>query len=272
MLSRILLRHPLDTAARLGLASALAVVLIASSSTMTTATAGEMVEFKNPMGGTTRGYLALPEGDAPAPAILVIQEWWGLTEWITDNADRMAALGFVALAVDLYEGKSTDDPGEAHELMRALDPGEGVAHLKAALDYLGTLDRVDQDRQVAAIGWCMGGMYSRLIAQESEKIGPAIICYGSVAVEPEQVTALAGAGRPVLGIFGAQDRGIPADRVRQVFDALNEAGAKTDLHLYDDAGHAFMRPGGDQFVEPAAEDAWVQIAAFLFAHLKPSTR
>ncbi|MEW4568143.1 dienelactone hydrolase family protein [Tautonia sp. JC769] len=228
------------------------------------AVAGEMVEFKNPMGATTKAYLALPEGDAKAPAILVIQEWWGLTDWIKQNADRMAGLGYVALAVDLYDGKSTDDPGEAHELMRALDPSEGVAHLRGAIAYLQEHDRVDQDRKVAAIGWCMGGMYARLIAQQSDAVGPTTICYGSVSIEPEQIDALA--GRPVLGIFGAQDRGIPADRVRQVFDALKNAGSTVDLHIYDSAGHAFMRPGGDQYVEDAADDAWKQITEFLAEH------
>ncbi|WP_169975954.1 dienelactone hydrolase family protein [Tautonia rosea] len=243
----------------------LAVALLLIGAASTPAVAGEMVEFKNPMGTSTKGYLALPEGDAKAPAILVIQEWWGLTDWIKENADRMADLGYVALAVDLYDGKATDDPGEAHELMRALDPSEGVGHLKGAIEYLQTLDRVDQDRKIAAVGWCMGGMYSRMIAQQSDAIGPTIICYGSVSIEPDQIDALA--GRPVLGIFGAQDRGIPADRVRQVFDALKKAGSTVDLHLYDSAGHAFMRPGGNQYVEDAADDAWKQITTFLAEHL-----
>ena len=101
-----------------------------------------MVEFKNAMGQPTKGYLAMPEGDGKAPAILVIHEWWGLTDWVKQNADRFAEQGYVALAVDLYDGKATDDPGEAHELMRALDPGEGVADLKGGLEYLESLDRV----------------------------------------------------------------------------------------------------------------------------------
>ncbi|WP_158633625.1 dienelactone hydrolase family protein [Tautonia sociabilis] len=232
--------------------------------------AGEMVEFTNPMGGTTRAYLAAPEGDGKVPALLVIQEWWGLTDWIKQNADRFAEQGYLALAVDLYDGKATNDPGEAHELMRALDPSEGVAKLKGAVDFLRSHDRVDQGKKLGAIGWCMGGMYSRLIAQQSEEIGPTAICYGSVATEPSQIEALAGAGRPVLGIFGAQDRGIPADRVRQVFTALKEAGSEVELHIYDDAGHAFMRPGGDQYVPSAARDAWQEVDTFFAEHLKGS--
>src|SRR3954454_5647459 len=82
--------------------------------------ATETVEFKG-SGGTTRGFLAKPRGEGPFPAIVVVHEWWGLTDWIKENTGRLAELGFVALAVDLYDGKVTQDPGEAHELMRALD-------------------------------------------------------------------------------------------------------------------------------------------------------
>lgn len=165
----------------------------------TSASAGEMVEFKNTMGEPTKAYLATPEGDAKAPAILVIQEWWGLTDWIKENADRLAEQGYVALAVDLYDGKATADPSEAHELMRALDPSEGVADLNGAIEFLRSHDRVDQSKKIGAIGWCMGGMYSRLVAQQSSEVGPTVICYGSVTPDPSQIKALA--GRPVLGIF-----------------------------------------------------------------------
>jgi carboxymethylenebutenolidase len=247
----------------LGLAASLGLILTSASA----ATAGEMVEFKNAMGQPTKAYLAAPEGNGKAPAVLVIQEWWGLTDWIKENADRLADQGYVALAVDLYDGKSTDDPEEAHELMRALDPSEGVADLKGGIEFLRAHDRVDQDKPIGAIGWCMGGMYSRMVAQQSDQVGPTVICYGSVTTDPEQIEALA--GRPVLGIFGAQDRGIPADRVRQVFDALKEAGSEAKLHLYDDAGHAFMRPGGS-YAEASATDAWQQIDTFLAEHLKGS--
>ncbi|QDV34239.1 dienelactone hydrolase family protein [Tautonia plasticadhaerens] len=248
----------------LGLAAGLGLIVASAGGSH----AGEMVEFKNAMGQPTRAYLAAPEGDAKAPAVLVIQEWWGLTDWIKENADRLAEDGYVALAVDLYDGKSTDDPGEAHELMRALDPSEGVADLEGAIEFLRSHDRVDQGKKIGSVGWCMGGMYSRLIAQQSDQVGPTVICYGSVTTDPEQVGALA--GRPVLGIFGAQDRGIPADRVREVFEALREGGSEVDLHLYDDAGHAFMRPGGDQYVESDADDAWQRIEAFFAEHLKGS--
>ena len=230
------------------------------------AEAGEMVTFQNAMGQETRGYLAKPEDAEGAPAILVIQEWWGLTDWIKQNADRFAEHGYIALAVDLYDGKATDDPAEAHELMRALDPTEGVADLKGGLDYLASLPGAGSEK-VGAIGWCMGGMYARLIAQDSDRVGPTAICYGSVTTDAEQVKALG--GRPVLGLFGAQDRGIPAEKVLEVFKALEEGGSPVTLKIFEDAGHAFMRPGGDQYVEPAANEAWTLIDAFFEETLKP---
>ncbi len=227
--------------------------------------AGEMVRFKNTMDQETAGYIALPDGAEEAPAILVIHEWWGLTDWVKEQADRLAERGYVALAVDLYDGKATDDPGEAHELMRALDQSEAIHDLKGAIAYLATRSEV-ADQPFGAIGWCMGGLYSRLSLQNSDRIGPAVICYGSITADPTQVEAAS--GRPVLGIFGAQDRGIPASRVRQYFDALEEAGSEVDLKIYDNAGHAFMRPGGSQYVAESAQDAWMKIDNFFAKYLK----
>jgi carboxymethylenebutenolidase len=228
--------------------------------------AGEKVEIPGPGGKAIAGYLALPEGQETAPAVVVIHEWWGLTDWVKGNADRLAKLGYVALAVDLYDGKATDDAGEAHELMRALDQSEGVAKLKAGVAYLEGLDRVEKGKKVGAIGWCMGGGYSRQLAQAMPEVGPIVICYGSVATEPEQIKQLA--GKPVLGIFGATDRGIPVAKVEEFAGALKKAGSEVDLHIYPDAGHGFMRPGGPQYAEGPAADAWKQIEGFLAGALK----
>ncbi|CAN5815275.1 dienelactone hydrolase family protein [soil metagenome] len=242
----------------LGLAAA---VLLGLAWTGVAAVAGETVEFEGGK-GPIKGYLAKPEGNGPFPAILVIHEWWGLADWIKQNADHFAEQGYVALAVDLYDGKVTDDPGEAHELMRALDDGEAIADLKGAVRFLRSHEAVDQDQKLGAIGWCMGGKFSRLIAQNSEEIGPTAICYGSVATEPDQIKALSGDGRPVLGIFGGDDRGIPVDRVKQFASALADQGSDVSLYIYEGAGHAFMLPGGRQHDEPATENAWKQIDEF----------
>lgn len=227
-------------------------------------TAG-MVEFQGGA-GLIKGYLARPKGDGPFPAVVVIHEWWGLSEWIKGNARRLAGEGYVALAVDLYGGKATSDPGEAHELMRALNEKEGVADLKGGIAYLESLSYVRKGRKLGVVGWCMGGGYARKLAQESEHIGPAAVCYGAVTLDTEELASLK--GKPVLGIFGAGDRGIPADRVKQFASALKNQGNKVELHIYEGAGHGFMRPDGPHHNAKAAADAWMRIDDFFAANLK----
>ena len=193
-----------------------------------------------------KGYLAKPEGNGPFPAVVVIHEWWGLTDWVKGNADRLAGEGYVALAVDLYGGKATDDPAVAHELMRALDAKEGTHDLEGGVAYLKSLDYVAKNKKMGAVGWCMGGMYSRLIGEESKAIGPVVICYGSISLDPPAIDKLA--GKPVLGIFGGKDRGIPVDKVQEYAGLLKSKGSKVDIHVYKDAGHGFMRP--DPLIAP----------------------
>jgi carboxymethylenebutenolidase len=246
----------------LGFLTAVPTVAVAAGGPVDTS----VVSFKGGA-GPIKGFLAKPKGNGPFPAIVVVHEWWGLADWIKENTERFAGKGYVALAVDLYGGKVTKDPGEAHELMRALDPNEGVADLKAGVDYLAALPFVAKNKKLGAIGWCMGGMYSRLVAQASDAVGPTVICYGSVATEPDQVAKLS--GKPVLGIFGATDRGIPVAKVEQFADLLKKGGGPITLKVYKDAGHGFMRPGGPQYNASAASDAWEQIDNFLATHLRP---
>src|SRR5262245_38081497 len=108
---------------------------------------------------TVKGYLAVPEGKGPFPGVVVIQEWWGLNDWMKEQARRFAGQGYVALAPDLYRGKVTDDPKKAMELLNNLTPEQAVADLKAATDALSKMDNVRKDK-VGSIGWCMGGGYS----------------------------------------------------------------------------------------------------------------
>ncbi len=189
--------------------------------------------------GPIKGYLARPEGEGPFPAIVLVHEWWGLTDWVKQNADRFAGQGYVALAVDLYGGQVADDPGKAHELMRALDEREAVADLEGGVAYLRKQPYVNTVKKLGVIGWCMGGGYARLLAQASDAVGPTVICYGSVATQPEQLATLK--DNRILGIFGAKDQGIPASRVETFRDELKKLGGQVEVHIYDDAGHAFMR-------------------------------
>ena len=118
----------------------------------------EMIQIPN---GTEQlsGYLATPENPGHYPALVVVHEWWGLTDWVKDETQKLAEQGYVALAVDLYRGKVTSDPEEAHELMRGLPEDRAISDLKAAFNYLNTRKDVERGH-VGSIGWCMGGGFS----------------------------------------------------------------------------------------------------------------
>jgi carboxymethylenebutenolidase len=248
---------------RLALAVSLAVA-VAAKEAAAQGVETSTVEFRGGA-GPIKGFLAKPKGNGPFPAIVVVHEWWGLSDWIKQNAERLASEGYVALAVDLYRGKVTSNPGEAHELMRALDPTEVVADLKGGVAYLKTLPFVAKDRKLGAIGWCMGGGYARLLSQASDAIGPTVICYGSVTTDPDQVAKLE--GKPVLGIFGAEDRSIPANKVEEYAKMLRAKGAPAQIRIFDRAGHGFMRPG-DQHNPRATAEAWGLIDRFFATNLK----
>lgn len=230
-----------------------------------------VVEFRGGH-GPTKGFLARPAGEGPFPTIVLVHEWWGLSDWIKENARRLAGQGYVALAPDVYGGRVTDDPGEAHELMRALDDSEAVADLKGAVSYVKTLPYVAKEQKVGTIGWCMGGKLARLLAQSADDVGPTVICYGSVVTEEDQIAKLR--GKPVLGIFGATDRGIPVSKVQE-FGELLQAKSKdipVKIRVYEGAGHGFMRPGGPQFNADATSKAWQEIADFFTANFKTPAR
>src|SRR5262245_14922399 len=211
-----------------------------------------------------KGFLAEPDGKGPFPAIVVIQEWWGLNDWIKENARRFAEQGYVALAPDLYRGKVTDDPRVAGELRKGLPNDRAVRDLKAAADFLASKDNVNKER-LGSIGWCMGGGYSLQLALAEPRIKACAICYGAPVNDPEKLKSLNAA---VLGVFGEEDKGIPPQSVREFEAALKKAGKQVEaIHEYK-AGHGFMRPangpGKDnpEYREREAKDAWQAVDAF----------
>lgn len=204
-------------------------------------------------------FLALPGGKGPFPAIVVIHEWWGLNDWVKANARRFAEKGYVALAIDLYRGKVADNPDLAHELMRGVPEDRAERDLKAAVVYLRFRKDVDPKR-IGAIGWCMGGGYSLALALKQSDLTAAVVCYGRLATDK---TALGNIGASIYGIFGGHDGGIPVNDVRQFEQTLHELGKNVEIHVYEDAGHAFMNPNNKKgYREADAKDAWTRIDAF----------
>jgi carboxymethylenebutenolidase len=217
-----------------------------------------------------KAFLAEPEGKGPFPAIVVIQEWWGLTDWIKDNAKRLAGQGYVALAPDLYRGMSTDDPATARQLLSGLPKDRALRDLKAAMDTLATRDNVQKDR-LGSIGWCMGGGYSLQLALADNRIKACAMCYGPPVTKPEMLKSL---NATILGIFGEEDKGIPPDTVHQFEGALKDAGKKVEAIHEFKAGHGFMRPSNgpgkenSAYRENEAKQAWKDVEAFFAKTLK----
>ena len=214
---------------------------------------------------TVQGTLYTPAGDGPFPALIVIHEWWGLNDWVKDQASKLSHQGYVALAIDLYRGKVATTPDEAHQIMRGVPEDRAKRDLHAAFAFLASQPHVKKDR-IGAIGWCMGGGYALDVALQEPTLAADGINYGHLATDPE---ALKKINAPILGLFGAQDKGITPDDVHKFGETLDKLGKKIDVKIYDDAGHAFENPNNkDGYRAADAEDAWKRTLEFLASTLK----
>ena len=228
---------------------------------------GEDVVYAEVGGVPVTGFLATPPGGGTGrPAIIVIQEWWGLNDNIRSMARQLAGQGYTALAVDLYQGQVATDPETARSLMSESMGREAELeeNLKQAHAYL-----TDQNSapSVGVIGWCFGGGWSlRTALMLPGEIDGAVIYYGRLITDRERLAAL---DAPILGIFGAEDDGIPIESVREFEAALNELGKDANVVVYDGADHAFANPSGTRYDAEAAEDAWAETLAFFEEHLEP---
>jgi carboxymethylenebutenolidase len=226
--------------------------------------AGEKVAYRSG-DEEVQGHLALPEGKGPFPGLVVIHEWWGQNAWAREKADAFAAKGYAALAVDLYRGQVADDPDTAHQLSRALPSDRAVRDLRAAFAYLAGRKDVDPKR-IGVVGWCMGGGLALDLAGAEPRVAAAVVYYGRLPTEPATIAKL---GAPVLGSFGAEDKGIPPDAVKAFEEKARKAGVKVDVKVYPGAGHAFASsPTGKAYVAEAARDADARTDAFLARTLK----
>jgi carboxymethylenebutenolidase len=219
---------------------------------------------------TVHGIIYAPEGKGPFPGIIVIHEWWGLNDWVKEQASKLADQGYVALAIDLYRGKVATTPNEAHEFMGGVPQDRAARDLQAAFAYLQSQPNVKKDR-IGAIGWCMGGGYALHMALDQPKLAADIVNYGvaDYASLAKDQSALKKINAPILGLFGQQDRGIPADDVKNFAEQLDKLGKKVDITIYPDAGHAFENPNNKDGYRPKdAADAWKKIVSFFAANLK----
>lgn len=219
-------------------------------------TLGQPISLPN--GGA--GWLQTPTAPGKHGALLLVHEWWGVTDWIKQNVARFAARGYVALAVDLYRGRVPKDAAEAHELSRGLSEDRAMDDMKAAFRWVAARPEVDPLR-IGIVGWCMGGGYALAFAVAEPQLRAAVVNYGKLVTAPEKIDALNAA---LLGNFAGADRGIAPDDVRVFADELRAAHKDADIRIFDGAKHSFMNPNHkDSYDEVSAKDAWKRIDAFL---------
>lgn len=219
--------------------------------------AGQDITLKTADGKSFKAYAVGPK-DAKRGALLV-HEWWGLNDHIRGWADRFAALGYRAIAVDLFDGKVATAPEQARKLMQALDQQAADAKHVAALKQLQA-----PGRKVATIGWCFGGGQSLQASLAApELVDATVIYYGPLVSDSARLSFLEG---PVLGIFAKQDTSITPEKVQAFEQAMKQADKPVEIKMYD-ANHAFANPSGKAYNSEAAKDAWEVTKAFLDRHL-----
>lgn len=210
------------------------------------AQAGQPVSWSNGA-QTVHGMLYLPSGRGAHPALIVIHEWWGLTDWVKEQARDFARQGYVTLAVDLYGGQVTDNPQTAYHLMSTLSQERSVGNLTGAVAFLSHRRDVDPHR-IGAIGWCMGGGFAAQLAIADPNLRAVIINYGEL---PTDRASLARIHAAVLGNFGGLDQGITPADVHAFAETMQSLGKSVNVKIYPDAGHAFQNPNNKKGYRPA---------------------
>jgi carboxymethylenebutenolidase len=215
------------------------------------------------------GYLCRPAGRERSPGLVVIHGDRGLDAWTKRQARRLASLGYVVLAVDLYRGQLPGDLLDAHIMDRGLPEDQVLRDLKAAVSFLAERPDVRGDA-LGVVGWDMGGGYALDAAIHDPRLKAAVTCYGRLTTDPQWLRPLQAT---VLGIFAGKDEGIPPETIQQFRNAMRKAGkGRAGTTVYPDAGHGFLNPnlsGPNPANEAARRDAWRQIEAFLATQLKP---
>lgn len=225
-----------------------------------------MVQY--PSGNVTmKAFVAAPVGKGKRPAIIVIQEWWGLSDHIKDIARRYAAEGYVAIAPDLYSRLGhalTTDPTEAGRLMNSLKQEDGLKDLNATVTYLKSVPEVD-GAKIGVTGFCMGGSYALLLPCVNPDIKAAAPFYGQV---PNPDTPLQNLSAPVLYFYGEDDGWITKADVQRLAAAFKKYNKVGEIKTYPGAPHAFFRDTDPSVYRPeAAKDAWARVKAFFKQHL-----
>jgi carboxymethylenebutenolidase len=214
--------------------------------------------------GTIPGYLAKPSGKGPWPALIVIQEWWGLDQQTKSIADRFAAVGYLAFAPDLYHGElaKLGDGQTASVLVQKYAPNAPV-DLEQIYDALKSLPECTG--KVGSVGFCFGGRMSLALGIRRPLDAICTFYGGGMQQLFDQLGTLKS---PVLGLFGDKDVSIPVGTVEQFDQLLGKIGVHHEVIVYPDSGHAFFRDSDPNVYRPeAAKDAWIRVTKFFEKNL-----
>ena len=243
-------RQVLTSLASLPLAAVLADPALAAAVAAQLAT----VSMTRAGGKAVKAALAKP-ASLPAPCVLLVHEWWGLNDQIKSVAAALANDGYLALAVDLYDGQVTDQPDQAKAFMQQVEPEAATGTLAAWIDWLKTSD--DSTGKVGTVGWCFGGGWS-LNASIANPVDATVVYYGRVDQSPEALKALRG---PVLGHFATEDQWINKPMVDGFAAAMDAVGKSYEVFWYE-ANHAFANPTNASYDDGDAKLAWQRTLDF----------
>ncbi|MBK9062371.1 MAG: dienelactone hydrolase family protein [Acidobacteria bacterium] len=205
------------------------------------------------------GWLAKP-ASGKGPAVVVIQEWWGLVPHVKDVTERFAKEGFVAFAPDLYHGKTTTSPDEAGRLLMELDVERAGREIAGAGAFL--LQRAEcASKKFGIVGFCMGGALAQYAATSNPNVGAAVSFYGGFKKCPLDWKHLAS---PLLLLYGGKDTGVPASDAKPLEEKLKAMDKDVEAVVYPDCGHAFFNDSRANVYDPKASvDAWKRTLALL---------
>ena len=215
---------------------------------------GKTISFNRPDGQAVQGYLA-EAADAKAPAVVVIQEWWGLNDQIRGVAERLAGAGFLALVPDLYRGKSTVEAEEAHHLMTALDFGDAASQdIRGAVQYLN-----GRAAKVGITGFCMGGALTVLATTMVPELDAGVSWYGMPPLDFVDASKIK---VPLMAHWATQDQAFAIAGVDALDEKLKAAGVRYSGHRYL-AHHGFANEtavGPRRIPITQYDAAWAQLA------------
>ena len=260
----------------LGAGFALAVRPVRSETVITTDAEGLVAgEVNIPVGdGELPAYRSAPQGEGPFPVILVVQEIFGVHEHIKDITRRLAKLGYLAIAPELYarQGDVAKLSGidEIRKVVAKVADAQVLSDLDAAVDWAGK-NGGDLSR-LGITGFCWGGRIAWLYAAHQPRLKAGVAWYGRVkgeasALNPKYPLAVAAELKaPVLGLYGGQDQGIPVASLEELRTAIKAAGGSSEIHIYPNAGHAFYADYRPNYRKEEAEDGWKRLQEWFRGH------